>query len=314
MERFKNSFVVFYKPLSFLFLLNLIYSCINANASEDVKNNNKLNKKERIVSNTVKKYWYDGNAEISSFHLKQIRYGELHEGTAVLVYVTEPFSKIRNTKADSKHSDNVSVLKLNTTKKFNTGIYPYSMMNSSFFPVEGSNNSLKITSSIQEWCGMTFLEMKNDKDFNFNLSSYFEGASFKNKKIEKKLLEDDLWSLIRLNPELLPKGELQIIPSMFFLNSMHKKIKSYTANLTLKKESKITSYEISYPELNRKIIIRFKSEFPNKITGWSETYSSDYGANRKTLTTEAKLIKNLKVDYWNKNSNKDKHWRNKLGL
>ncbi len=311
MKIFKKPFLFFCKIISFLFLFISIYSCINAYASES---KTKGNKNSRTVTKKTKEYWYDGKAEISSFHLKQIRYGELHEGKAVLIYVTEPFSKKHNTKADDEDSSNIPVLKLNKTKKFNTGIYPYSMMNSSFFPVEGESNSLKITSSIQEWCGMTFLEMINEEKFNFNLNSYFEGASFKNKRIKKTLLEDDLWSLIRLNPELLPIGEHEIIPSLFFLNTMHKKLKTYKASISLKKSNEFTSYQINYPNLNRKIVIHFTSEFPNTINGWSETYFSGYGANKKMLTTEAKLIKSLKTDYWNKNSNKDKHWRKKLGL
>ena len=41
------------------------------------------------------KYWYDGKAEISSYKLKQGRYGEIHRGTASLIFVTEPFSPQR---------------------------------------------------------------------------------------------------------------------------------------------------------------------------------------------------------------------------
>jgi hypothetical protein len=34
-------------------------------------------------------YWYNHGAELSHFTLEQIRYGEIHEGDAVLVFVTE---------------------------------------------------------------------------------------------------------------------------------------------------------------------------------------------------------------------------------
>ena len=82
-----------------------------------------------------KAYWYNNEAEISSYALSQARYGEVHKGKAVLVYVTEPFSPDKNTKADAPSDGNISVLKLNFMKKFNTGIYPYSMMTSIFFPL-----------------------------------------------------------------------------------------------------------------------------------------------------------------------------------
>jgi hypothetical protein len=38
------------------------------------------------------KYWFNGEAELSSFQLTQARYGELREGKAVMIFVTEPFS------------------------------------------------------------------------------------------------------------------------------------------------------------------------------------------------------------------------------
>ncbi|WP_299836092.1 septum formation inhibitor Maf [uncultured Tenacibaculum sp.] len=290
-------------------------SCLHSNASESkelIKNENNSN---RIVSKETKEYWYEGNAEISSYKLSQARYGEIHDGTATLIFVTEPFSKTSNTKADYPNQNNIPVLKLNMNKKFNTGIYPYSMMNSTFFPFEKENTSLKIASSIQEWCGMTYVEMKNNKDhFSFNFNSYFEGASFQNKKIKKTILEDDLWSLIRLNPELLPTGKLEIIPSLFFLNSKHKSFKSYTGEAALEKSESTTVYKITYPEINRNLQINFESSFPYKILSWEESHDSGYGKNKKTLITKALLMKTIKVDYWNKNSTKDSIWRNKLDL
>jgi len=34
-------------------------------------------------------YWYNHGAEISRFDLRQMRYGEIHDGDAVLIFVTE---------------------------------------------------------------------------------------------------------------------------------------------------------------------------------------------------------------------------------
>lgn len=173
-----------------------IHSCLNINATEEkqhLKINCSINNNHRVVKEEMKEYWYDGKAEISSYNLKQIRYGEIHEGTVVLIYVTEPFSKKHNTKADYANTDNIPILKLNTSKKLNTGIYPYSMMNSTFFPFNTGNTSLKISASIQEWCGMTYTEISNNgKNLCFNLDSYFENASFKNKTNKIELSEDDI--------------------------------------------------------------------------------------------------------------------------
>ena len=99
-----------------------------------------------------KNYWYSGNAEITTYKLEQARYGEVHTGHAVLIFVTEDFSKSKHVKLDNpaaRGSDAVKVLKLNLVKKFNTGIYSYSIMESVFTPVyyDKYPDTLKLTSS-----------------------------------------------------------------------------------------------------------------------------------------------------------------------
>ena len=283
--------------------------CTSANASQSSSDSN------RTVNQQTKDYWYDGTAEITSYKLEQARYGDIHEGTAVLLYVTEPFSKESNTKADNHRDSNVPVLKLNSSKKFVTGIYPYSIMTSSFFPFENGDASLKIASSMQEWCGMTYMQMTNKGDLNFKVDSYFEGQSFENKKIEKQLLEDDLWTLIRLNPKNLPTGEQEIIPALSYMRYKHVALQAYKAIVSLDKTDETTNkYTIAYPELSRSISIQFSESFPHAILGWEEEHYSGYGADKKLLTTKATLNKSVKTDYWNKNLNQHSEWRDKLGL
>lgn len=82
-------------------------------------------------------YWHQGLAEVSGYTLKQARYGEMHEGDAVLVFVTEDISKNKQVKLDDPAAagdDRLPVLKLNALKRFNTGIYTYSLMQSVFTP------------------------------------------------------------------------------------------------------------------------------------------------------------------------------------
>ena len=80
------------------------------------------------LSQAFKDYWYQGKAEITSYKLEQARYGEMRDGNAVLIYVTEDFLPEVQVKADRQNAKNIPVLKLNSTKNFNTGIYPYSIM------------------------------------------------------------------------------------------------------------------------------------------------------------------------------------------
>lgn len=291
--------------LSSLVLTALIIGgCTNDNSETEVLGNDPQ----------AKEYWYDGQAELTSYTLSQARYGEIHEGHAVLIFVTEPFSKSTWTKADNPGSDDIPVMKLNFTKKFNTGIYPYSMMNSTFFPFENGNHSLKISSSSQEWCGHTYMELRNKKKFEVRTDSYFQEESNEQETLDKTWLEDDFWTMIRLNPDKLPTGNTQVIPSFLYLRLGHGELKAYDCEIKLEAHEGYKSYTISYPEIERTITITFESNFPYLITGWEETYYSGWGASRQKLTSKAVLNKSLKTDYWTKNKASDSVWREKLGL
>jgi hypothetical protein len=285
----------------FLAVVVLCLSCVFAN--------------EKTTQQMPNNYWFQGKAEISSYQLKQVRYGEIHEGEAVLIFVTEPFSEKSFTKADVKTSEDVGVLKLNFTKKFNTGIYPYSMMTSTFFPFKNGKHSLKISSSSQEWCGHTYMDLQpTPTKFNININSYFEGEST-SIVLDKSLLEDDLWTMIKLNPKSLPQGNnIQMIPSFFFLRLKHQACKVYTCEAELAEKNGNYSYSINYPTLKRNLTISFEKQAPYKILGWTETYISGWGANAITLTTSATLKRSMMVDYWNKNSNQYKSLRKELDL
>ncbi len=261
----------------------------------------------------AKDYWYDGKAEISSYVLKQARYGEMREGTAVMIFVTEPFSKNSWTKADTPSDENISVMKLNFTKKFNTGIYPYSMMTSTFFPFEQEKHSVKISTSVQEWCGHTYMEMRNKSKFETRIDSYFEGEAT-DLKTDKNYLEDDFWTIIRINPKNLPTGEHQVIPSFFYQRLAHVEMKAQQCELLLDDKGPETTYSLFYPALDRTLTITYETDFPHKILSWKETYTSGYGDNRKELSTTGTLNESMRVDYWNKNSEKDSTYRTKLGL
>lgn len=258
-------------------------------------------------------YWYNSEAEISSYVINQARYGENHRGTAVLVFVTEHFSTDKNTKTDLVTESDTPILKLNFTKKFNTGIYPYSLMTSTFYPIAGQH-SLKVSSSSQEWCGHTYMELVNKDQYQISLNSYFEDESFEKIQIEKVDLEDDVWTQIRLNPEGLKTGKSMMIPSFFYLRLKHQETKAYQCNLAIEEMENYNSYSINYPDLNRTLAIQFEKSFPYKILSWQETYESGWGENKKELTTTAKLINSIKSDYWNENKVKDSYLRKQLDL
>lgn len=275
-------------------------------------------------SSDFNSYWYGGEAEITSYELEQARYGEVHKGTAVLVFVTEPFSKNKQVKLDNwrdQSEDNVSVLKLNMTKKFLTGIYPYSMMMSTFTPVSYDQypQTFKVTTSSQEWCGHTWMQLNlQKKDYHLKAFSYFESEGDVEEKIGEVMIEDELWAKVRLNPSGLPSGEISLLPSTFHLRLKHRENEARAANA---KKSAIPKsdysdqphllYEVKYSD--RSLRIYYEENFPYTILGWEETFVGGFG-NPEKLTTKAKRINTIKSPYWGKNSNADRKIREELGL
>ncbi|MEM9895027.1 MAG: hypothetical protein AAF789_01545 [Bacteroidota bacterium] len=253
-----------------------------------------------------------------------MRYGEVREGTSALIFVTEPFSKSKQVKLDNwrdTSSDNVSVLKLNMTKKFTTGIYPYSMMMSTFKPVsiDQYQKVFKVSSSTQEWCGHTWLQLNaSGKGYDLSGFSYFESEGDVEEELKDVLLEDEIWSTIRLNPANLPVGDLSLLPSTFYLRLKHVPFTEQKAKAELRslEQSEFSSaahqqYNLTYD--NRSLSIYFEQEFPYQILGWEEKYRDRRGSSEMQIT-QAKRIKSIKSAYWGENSNADQPLRTELGL
>jgi hypothetical protein len=297
-------------------IMLLLSSCQNKTAAEPVAMNTNSespapkNYTRPKTSPEFKAYWYAGEAEITSYKLEQARYGELREGHAVMVFVTEDFLPDVQVKANNYSKSNIPVLKLNATKKFNTGIYPYSIMESTFYPVANNQHALKVSSSMQEWCGHVYTQLNNRSEFEIMSHSYFEGEADAKFNIDKTILENELWTQLRINPQSLPKGDLKIVPALEFHRLHHVPIKAYNATATLHADT----YTINYPDLNRTLAITFNPEFPFEILSWEETSKSGFGNNAKTLTTKATKLNTIKSAYWQKNSNKDAVLRDQLKL
>jgi hypothetical protein len=269
------------------------------------------------------KYWYNGQAEITRYQLEQARYGEIRQGDAVLIYVTEDFLKDKQVKYEYGSKDNATtVLKLNFTKKFYTGIYPYSIMSSIFTPVDGISPTLKVTSSSQEWCGHTFVQLNHrDDHIRVLLRSYFQAEGDRDFSLDAAYMEDEIWTEIRLAPEQLPRGDIEIIPGMQFARLRHVPIKIEKAHAKLQSaaspqlsDQPLSQYSLHYPALNRQLTILFETSFPHQIVGWEERYKSGSGAGEKTLISKATRTHSIRSDYWNRNKESDSQLRQELGI
>lgn len=265
-------------------------------------------------------HWYDGKAEINRYQLSQSRYGHSHQGEAVLIFVTEPFLKHRQVKADNPQDpDALTILKLNATRNFNTGAYPYSILSSTFSPVEIADYPLplKLTSSVQEWCGHTFTQLNlEDSNYRSQLHSYFQVEGDRQALLPAALPEEGIFIRIRLSPDSLPTGRIQIIPSQIFCRFQKQAASPQPAQASLETvDSSAFSrqphqlYRLRYSDIDRELTIAFSPEHPHGILGWEEGSASGVPPR-----TTAILAHTQRLSYWSLNRPSDAASRNETGF
>jgi hypothetical protein len=312
------------KYLLFLFLFLIACKPISNNQLE-VAEASPINKIESsfTLNDNFQKYWYQGKAEISRYELSQNRYGDNHPGEAIHIFVTEDFLTDKQVKNDRyKNKNSISVLKNNMIRQFSAGIYDYSMMTSVFTPIDRNlhPNTLKITTSSQDWCGQSFQQINLKKDkYKIELRSYFESEADQNFKLDYAFLEDEIFNRIRLGPENLPLGKIQMIPSTQICRLMHLETKTlsveaskyqYTGQEFEGKQLQV--FKISFPSINRVLEIVYEETFPYQIIGWKDSYPSMF--DKKVRTTIAKKTHERFSAYWQENNLKDMALRKDLGL
>lgn len=265
-------------------------------------------------SSQFREYWHAGKAEVNSYNLLQSRYGETRKGKAVLIFVTEDLSKKLQVKLDDPSRGNkVNVLKLNFTKNFITGIYPYSLMLSVFTPTDRDKerSSLKAAMSSQEWCGQVYTQMNlRGNRYAVKSHSYFEQEADDMLSIRNALLEDELWNFIRLDPDRLPIGDVEVVPGLFYTRLNHVNLRISDAIGEKAETDSAFVYTLRFPKDTRALSIRYQKTFPYRILGWKETWIE----RGKNVETSATLDKTLYTDYWTKNKNEFLYLRDSLNL
>lgn len=296
--------------LGILFLSTFCTSCQQAGGA-----------KSYTPPQNFREYWYNGQAEISRYTLDQVQYGAQNPGEVVLIFVTEDFRTDTQVKLESDAKDKAtSVLKLNSIRRFVTGIYDYSIFSSVFTPINTKQfeHSLKVTMSSQDWCGQVYYQLNlAGSRYDVMARSYFEKNATEDFKVDATWLEDEIWTRLRMNPEELPTGETRVIPAAYAARIAGQKLEpqkavgafsEYAGTVFLGKN--LRQYALSYPEAKRELRVVFEKAFPYAIVGWEETYPS----RGKVLTTRATRTKQVRSDYWSHNAPGDTTLRKQLGV
>lgn len=273
-------------------------------------------------------YWDAGVAELTSFRLEQSRYGAVHSGTAVQIFVTEDFSATKQVKLDRPEQagkDAVHVLKLNFTKDFRTGIYPYTLLTSVFTPIyqTGEPRTLKVTGSVQEWCGHTFTQLNlRGGRYAWQQNSYFEGDGDTTGTLIGALLEDEILVRWRIDPTSVPQGRVKLIPSVAIARLVHRPLAVEDAEITLKaapeefrSQTDAVALEVKQTSgFSRTLTYYVGTQFPYPVYGWDETYAAGFREDGRTLTTKARRLATLRTPYWEKHRPEDRALRKQLQL
>lgn len=255
-------------------------------------------------------YWYAGVAELCSYDVVQERYGEMRQAEQVNIFVTEDLSFSKQVKLDdpaNAGSDRVPVLKLNSVRRFHTGIYDYSIMQSVFTPIDGKP-TLKISTSVQDWCGQVFLQQNlTESGYRQRGFSYFETEGDQDTQLPLALLEDEIWTRLRLDPTSLPTGKLNVIPSALYARLKHKPNQAQQAEINIEQEGQESLLKLRYSGLDRSLLIRFETKSPHKILGWEEL-SGGKTVSKGTLKALRKSA------YWGEHDNVHAPLRDSLQL
>jgi hypothetical protein len=263
-------------------------------------------------------HWYDGNAELAGYRITVDRYGEPREGTAVMIFVTEPFDPDALVKADRATERTPNVLKLNLVRDFRTGIYDYNTMVSGFFWVDRDFAPAKVTFSSAEWCGHVYEELLfRDSGIDGIVHSYFEGESRQYDLPPRAdgVTEDQLFVLLRsLRGEFLASGESRTVPFLpgpFVSRLSHRPVAWTEATINRRAGTEsvtvpagtfaVRVYEVETD--GRTGVFHIEDAYPHRIVRW------EFAPDRV-----GELTGSMRAPYWGMNGNGDEAALRELGL
>ncbi|TNE86295.1 MAG: hypothetical protein EP330_21375 [Deltaproteobacteria bacterium] len=268
-------------------------------------------------------HWGDGQAELAGYALVQPRYGELRQGTAVHVTVTEDFTRGDRVKSEGGHGDEYPVVKLNAVRDFQTGIYDYNLLTSVFLPLDGSmprGQPTKLSFSGQEWCGHVYDQLIVDPGkAQWTGHSYFDGEADRTKGMsvpEDAVFEDAMPLLGRdLAGRVVGPGESVEVPwlrAMLDHRFAHEPLALTTATLTRSTGTReltvpagtFTVYDLTATLADGSSTTwSFEQAAPHRLIAWQ---GSDGEAG--------KLTGSVRDPYWAHHGNADAKLREALNL
>lgn len=266
--------------------------------------------------------WGDGQAELAGYRLTIPRYGELRTGEAVLIFVTETFTHAGRVKSDGGHDDEYPVIKLNAAIDFQTGIYDYNAMTSTFVRLDGGSPlgvPTKVSLSVQEWCGHAYQQLvAGERSLQHTSHSYFDGEADQEGQLdlpEGAILADTLPIVARglTGPLVAPgeKREVKLLPTLLDGRLAHVEPtwqaatisrSAGTAPVTVPAGT-FEAYEVRVDVGDAWTLYRVEAAAPHRLLGWE-----------RATGERAELTGSFRSAYWRQQAEGDEGLRAQLGL
>ncbi len=263
--------------------------------------------------------WGDGKAELSGYAIATNRYGALREGRVVLIYVTEPMDRrvwIKDDAGDVPDAFRLNVLKLNNVLKFQTGIYPYSVMTSTYAPVDAYGPErfapAKIAMTAQEWCGSVYQRiLPSASGLASEVRSYFHADGDRDATVSAPagtLYEDALLVQLRELDGPFASGKDwsgSIVPSLWAVRKNHGTLEPVPA--TIRRETatrdgaRVNRFTLAYGKTST--VYDVETAAPHRVLGWK---SSD--------GEEAHILKTARLPYWQLHGPGDEKYLKQIGM
>jgi hypothetical protein len=234
-----------------------------------------------------------------------------------LIYVTEPHDRRTWIKDDGVEAPNrVEVMKLIRSVHFLTGIYPYSVMASTFAPVDAWGSvrfqPVRVSLDVQEWCGSVSHRVWPAPGRLRSLRlSYFadEGETLIDRELpEGTLYEDALPIQLRELDGPFNGGDDWsgwLLPELWRLRASHGPMEPVQASITRSEGARdgvpVTHFLLEAGDYWRRFDV--ETAAPRRVLGWV----ASTGDTADLLSTD-------RLAYWSLNAPGEELFRERLGL
>lgn len=247
--------------------------------------------------------WNDGNAEVTRYEARDLRYGIARTSRAVLIVVAEDLLRDRLVKPDRPgDAATVRVLKLNHVRSIPTGVYVYQQMLSAFLGADRLD-ALKLTVTSHEWCGNTFVEWRRDRPA-LEVRTYFENPGDADVPFAPgdALFYDALPLALRgLDFVRTREASVRVVDTLFAAHPEPPSIAG--GRLTVERRAAPASaWRVTLVRGDRRDVFDFDAAFPHGLSRWER---SDGG--------ELRRIDVRRFRYWERNAPGDERFFSEPG-